>query len=113
MAFIPNGVAALSKRGPRIKNELDSYYNYYGTQVMKQYGGKAWTDWNNVMRETLVKTQIKEGPGAGSWDPGGTYADSKGGRLYGTCLSCMTLEVYYRYLPIYGEDSSSEEFKLD
>jgi hypothetical protein len=107
------GIGALAERGPRINDESDMYYNYYATQVMKQTGGKDWTDWNNVMRENLVKTQIKDGAGAGSWNPGRNYADSKGGRLYATSLSCMTLEVYYRFLPIYGEDVADDEFKLE
>jgi hypothetical protein len=108
-----DGIGAIANRGPRINGELDMYYNYYATQVMKQNGGKDWPAWNNVMRDNLVKTQIKEGSAAGSWTPGQTYADGKGGRLYATSLSCMTLEVYYRYLPIYGEEVTDDEFKLD
>lgn len=108
-----DGVQALADRGPRMRDELDMYYNYYATQVMKQYGGTAWTDWNNVMRDYLVKSQVKDGAAAGSWNPGNTFGDGKGGRLYATALSCMTLEVYYRYLPIYGDEATKGEFKLD
>jgi len=53
-----------------------------------------------VMRDQLVATQIKDGAGAGSWnvtDPHG----GAGGRIYQTALSLLTLEVYYRHLPIY------------
>jgi hypothetical protein len=108
-----DGIQALADRGPRMRDELDMYYNYYATQVLKQYGGKSWTDWNNVMRDYLVKSQIKEGAAAGSWNPGRTFGDGKGGRLYATALSCMTLEVYYRYLPIYGDEATKSDFKLD
>jgi hypothetical protein len=108
-----DGVQAITDRGPRVRDDLDMYYNYYATQVIKQYGGQIWTDWNNVMRDFLVKSQIKDGPGAGSWNPGNTFGDSKGGRLFATSLACMTLEVYYRYLPIYGDDATRGEFKLD
>ena len=33
------------------------------------------------------------------------------GRLYSTSLATMILEVYYRHLPIYGQQSVDEEFK--
>jgi hypothetical protein len=33
------------------------------------------------------------------------------GRLYCTALSTMILEVYYRHLPIYQNQSVQEEFK--
>ena len=37
----------------------------------------------------------------------------RGGRLYNTSLACMTLEVYYRYLPLYDDGSVADEFPLD
>ncbi len=91
------GVEYLSKVGPSRNN---MYYNYYATQVMHQYGGTLWEKWNKVMRDQLVNSQIKKDHAKGSWnvtDPHG----SAGGRLYQTCLSVMTLEVYYRHLPLY------------
>jgi molecular chaperone DnaK len=94
---LKTGVQFLSKRGPQ---PTDMYYNYYATQVMHHWGGEEWTKWNNVMREQLVSTQIKKGHGAGSWNIADTHGGS-GGRLYMTCLATMTLEVYYRHLPIY------------
>jgi molecular chaperone DnaK len=91
------GVKRLSDRGPDVNN---MYFNYYATQVMHQWGGEEWTKWNNVMRERLVKTQKKTGHAAGSWDLADPHGGT-GGRLYMTCLATMTLEVYYRHLPIY------------
>jgi hypothetical protein len=41
---------------------------------------------------------------------GGHGADAAG-RLYCTSLATMILEVYYRHLPIYGQQSVEEEFK--
>ena len=38
-----------------------------------------------------------------------THAD-RGGRLYCTAMAAMILEVYYRYLPIYREQSIEEDF---
>ena len=101
-------VANLAKAGPSRK---DSYLNYYGSQVLKQYGGEPWANWNKKMQETLVTTQINTGHAAGSWTPEGGH-DSDGGRLYTTCMSIMVLEVYYRYLPIYHEQAEDEAFEL-
>ena len=46
----------------------------------------------------------------GSWDPNGPTADpwgGHGGRHMITSLSVLTLEVYYRYLPLYSRDGPS------
>ena len=52
------------------------------------------------MRDQLVNAQVKRGDDAGRW--GTEYAwGSQGGRLYTKCLYFMTLEVYYRHLPLY------------
>lgn len=81
------------------------YYWYYATQVMHHVGGPAWEQWNNSMREALVRLQNRRGHEAGSWDPmGGAIGGHDvhvGGRLYMTALAICTLEVYYRHLPIY------------
>ena len=88
------------------------YYNYYATQVMKQNGGELWKTWNVDMRDYLVKKQEREGPAAGSWMFDEKYSIAAG-RLYATSLACMTLEVYYRFLPLYSESVLDEDFPLD
>jgi hypothetical protein len=93
------GVQYLSQLGP---SRTNMYYNYYATQVMHQYGGQMWTDWNKVMRDRLVSTQRKKGHAKGSWDLTDPHG-ATGGRLYQTCLSIMTLEVYYRHMPLYEQ----------
>lgn len=103
----------MSDKGPDTRTGPDMYYNYYATQVMKHIGGRSWENWNAEMRDHLVKSQDKEGAAAGSWTPGRGHAEEKGGRLYTTSLSCMTLEVYYRYLPLYGDKAANDEFPLD
>ncbi len=81
------------------------YYWYYGTQVMHHVGGEPWKKWNAAVRETLLAMQDHEGHRAGSWTPhGGAIGDAdtrEGGRIYMTSLALCTLEVYYRYLPLY------------
>ena len=113
---LARGVEVLDKRGP-----YDNlYYCYYATQVMHHWGGEEWERWNEVMREDLIRTQVSaEGtPEYGSWTPRDqTVASVGGGRLFMTCLATMTLEVYYRYLPLYEEleqgksDESSNQVK--
>ncbi len=99
---------AFVKSGPT----KDVYYNYYATQVMKQVGGPLWTQWDEKMKKELLSTQEKTDHMAGSWfNKAGGHADV-GGRLYQTTMSTMMLEVYYRYMPIYGIQTEDEAFKL-
>ncbi len=96
------GVEALDGMGPSHGN---MYYNYYATQVMHHYGGEPWKRWNNVMRDQLVHSQSRAGHEAGSWFfGGGDHGAAKGGRLYCTAMAAMTLEVYYRHMPLYSKD---------
>ena len=104
----------LAKEGP---SSSDVYYNYYATQVLFHHHGKSWKDWNERMREYLVNSQEKNGHMAGSWwfltdpkNPASVIANQTGGRLYVTAMCCLTLEVYYRYLPVY--DSVTEDFQF-
>lgn len=92
------GVEYLSNTGP---SKSDIYYNYYATQVMFHSGGETWKKWNDVMRDQLVNSQIKTGHAAGSWDAIDAHGRGPGGRHYTTCMATMTLEVYYRHLPLY------------
>jgi hypothetical protein len=89
---------------------VNFYYWYYGTLCMFQQGGDHWNSWNKKMKTALVDNQRKGGPldGSandvdGSWDPvGGGYVPT-GGRVFSTALGALSLEVYYRYLPLYGK----------
>jgi hypothetical protein len=98
---LEKGVDYLSGAGP---SPDDIYYDYYATQVLHHWGGPEWKKWNEVLRDHLVETQVKKGDAAGSWKPTGDRGAGAGGRLYQTCLSVMTLEVYYRYLPLYRKE---------
>lgn len=100
------GVAYLDKVKP---NPNNMYYNYYATQVLHHWGGEEWDRWNGAMREQLVRTQLKDGPEAGSWNVADPHG-SVGGRLFMTSLCIMTLEVYYRHLPLYQRDKVKVEF---
>jgi hypothetical protein len=84
----------------------DTYYWYYATQVMFHMRGEYWRQWNERLHPLLVNSQARQGAMAGSWDPGGDVPDRwgpHGGRIYVTTLNLLSLEVYYRHLPIYEE----------
>jgi hypothetical protein len=78
------------------------YYWYYATLAMYQLQGVHWQRWNDALREAVVSRQVKAGPQAGSWDTDDLWG-GHGGRVYTTSLATLTLEVYYRFLPLYAE----------
>lgn len=87
----------------------DTYYWYYATQVMFHAGGEKWKAWYGDLYPILIRTQLSEGDWAGSWDPLTPIPDAwgeYGGRLYVTTLNLLSLEVYYRHLPLY--DATAE-----
>jgi hypothetical protein len=103
-AAMYRGIGYLLKWGP---STTDIYYNFYAAQVVHHWGGPEWDAWNSKLRDYLVRTQAGQGHEAGSWhfpDPNGDQA----GRLYSTAMAVMTLEVYYRFLPLYGRQSLRE-----
>jgi hypothetical protein len=100
------GVAQLLKWGP---SRDDIYYNYYATQVLRHFGGDEWERWNMAHRDPLIAMQATQGHESGSWYLPGVHCQP-GGRLLSTALAVMTLEVYYRYLPLYQADAWDEEF---
>ena len=99
---LAKGVALLDAWGPS-KNSL--YYDYYATQVLFHWAGPEWDAWNAKLREHLISTQGRVGHKTGSW-----FFESQqsaaGGRLYNTAIATMILEVYYRFMPLYGEDAA-------
>jgi hypothetical protein len=77
------------------------YFYYYATQVLHHMEGQEFDLWNYRMREHLIRTQQQSGHRAGSWEPEGCDHGATGGRLYATSLALLTLQVYYRHLPLY------------
>lgn len=106
---LKDGVERLAKSGPSRNNY---YYNYYAAQVLFQYTGGTgdmWKKWNEALRDQLLTQQSKDGHEKGSWYVAGAHNPS-GGRIFTTSLATMTLEVYYRYMPIYQTDAVESEF---
>ncbi len=110
--FLNKGIQRLAKHPP---SENNAYYNYYAAQALFQHSsakGQLWREWNEQMRSMLIQSQAQEGHEKGSWAFDLTAPHNiQGGRLYCTALSAMTLEVYYRYLPIYKSKSVQNDFE--
>lgn len=81
--------------------EMNLYYWYYGTLALFQLQGPAWEAWNAALQQRLLVAQETAGELAGSWPPDRVWG-GYGGRVYSTALAALCLEVYYRYLPLYG-----------
>jgi hypothetical protein len=98
---LQTGVKAVAQYGP----SSNIYFNYYGAMIMYQADGphgEMWNAWNLKMRDHLVQAQVKDGKDKGSWLLEKGHGN-KGGRLYNTAMSAMTLQVYYRYPMIYAK----------
>jgi len=106
---LQEGAKKIAKMGP----SKDLYYNYYATQIMHHMEGEMWISWNTKMKAMLLKAQATKGHEAGSWHDGvdGGHGAHAAGRLYCTSLATMILEVYYRHLPIYKNQSVDDEFR--
>jgi hypothetical protein len=104
------GIKKLKAYPPGTTGNL--YYEYYATQVLHHMGGDHWQFWNlgpdgsgrGGIRDTLIARQ-DQGTGRMTANKG-TWAgsDHVGGRLGATSLSLLSLEVYYRHLPLYRRD---------
>lgn len=109
---------------PPGRGQDNFYYWYYATLAMYQLRStsgnsmdaaifeSAWKSWNDALKFRLCTTQIAEGPAKGSWNPSCVWG-AYGGRVYTTALGCLSLEVYYRYLPIYRNQIASQPWVPD
>jgi hypothetical protein len=103
-----------AQRGPRATAEAEAfilqeppgagrdnfYYWYYATLALYQAQGDAWDQWNAALKARLLPLQQTTGDLAGSWNPAGVWG-GYGGRVYSTAMATLSLEVYYRCLPLY------------
>jgi len=108
------GVKFLMKsKMPNAQGALDMYYFYYATQVVHYFEGDEWyKEWNPKMREKLISMQNKDKSKQkelGSWEKDSSHIGSHCGKLGTTCMALLTLEVYYRHLPLYKRDSGGQK----
>lgn len=123
-AAMAEGVEGLLQRNPpRFNSKVlgNMYYYYYATQVVHFFEGEAWRTWNEGprdpqtgkrtggMRDWLINLQVtKDGPNYGSWDPDNAWMGRETGRLGTTAMCVMTLEVYYRHMPLYKRAAAGD-----
>jgi hypothetical protein len=108
------GVQRLEKLPASEPRGRNIYYLYYATQVMHHMGGDNWDSWNkgpkydpktdvgNGIRDILIDLMDK---GTSNPDTEGSWVlPGAEGRLMSTSLALLTLEVYYRHLPLYRRE---------
>jgi hypothetical protein len=101
------GCQLLVKDLPNWKdNDIDFYYWYYASLALFQYDGPSgtfWKQWNERMKDCLVKNQNTHSTGckSGSWETIDRWS-GEGGRVYCVAINALTLEVYYRYANVFG-----------
>ncbi len=75
----------------------DIYFDYYGSLLFKELGGKRWAPWRTALASAIIERQDTNGGNAGSWHfsegAGGGVVARFSGRLGVTCLCLMTLEI--------------------
>ena len=93
----------LIARTPPDRSQPNAYAWYYATLASFHAGGPQWDRWNRSLQAALLPLQRRDGSVAdGSWDPDPVWG-GHGGRVYATALASMTLEVYYRHLPMHRQ----------
>lgn len=92
----------LIARSPPDRSHPNAYTWYYATLASFHAGGPQWDAWNARLQAALLPLQRHDGTFDGSWDPDPVWG-GHGGRVYSTALSAMTLEVYYRHLPMHRQ----------
>ena len=103
---MPEGAEYLGRH--MLQQNPNYYYMYYATLALYQHQGSIWQDWNESLKDILPRVQNKTGSNTGSWDPSSGLAGN-GGRITSTTLATLSLEVYYRILPIYGFRGNEDE----
>ena len=108
---VENSEAALEEAAAYILEDrpgggqANYYYWYYATLAMFQRQGDDWRRWNAALTHVLLNRQRWDGAAAGSLDPDDLWG-GYGGRVYSTALAALSLEVYYRYLPLHESPDS-------
>ncbi|MCZ6796272.1 MAG: hypothetical protein O7J95_21890 [Planctomycetota bacterium] len=84
-------------------NTFQSYYYWYAaTLCLFHLGGPRWEAWNHLLQKSLLPLQATSPHEEGSWPPEPNWIGYSGGRVYATAINVLTLEVYYRYKPLFG-----------
>ena len=74
---------------------------WWGTFLVFNMGGQRWKTWNAAMKKRILADIKRSGTDTGGWSGGGPEA-RRLGPVGTTALRTLTLEIYYRYLPVYS-----------
>jgi hypothetical protein len=97
------------------KRNANLYCWYYNAQALFQKGGKEWDKWNEQFRDQILNNQNPDGSWAqesGDFSAATSGAAGPDAPIYRTCLCCLMLEVYYRYLKVGDRASSESSFDI-
>ncbi len=83
------------------KNRVHVGYLQIATLVCFQYGGDTWKTWNSILKPALLQSEAKDG----SWPADGIWIGPTASQVATTAFCTTSLQVYYRYLPVYRNDS--------
>ena len=100
-------VEYLLRNKPDWQADANTYYWYYATLALFQYHGDQWDQWNETLKDQLIANQVTRGRDAGSWPPNDQWA-TVGGRVYQTAICTLSLEVYYRYVPLFMDERADD-----
>ncbi|WP_397569145.1 squalene--hopene cyclase [Schlesneria sp. T3-172] len=103
--YMTREIARLSPVKGNGEVPFDAYTLYYVGQALYQTGGTRWETNYPILRDHLVKSQVRkpENPSEdGSWRDT-RWVHGKPGQLYGTAVGCFILAIPNRYLPILQE----------
>ena len=103
------GIRNIETREVKYNGRDCSLYTwYYCTQACFNAQGPAWDWWNARFQNQLTSSQSADGswPPTGGKEVGGYESGVTGDSpLYRTTLSCLMLEVFYRYAPMTVESA--------
>jgi hypothetical protein len=113
MEFVAAAVRNMSpgdpKKGPLPQDEqFFPYAIYYIGQALYQVGGNHWQTCYPLLRDYLVKCQLRGPPPEreGMWEARGSI-NGRPGQMYMTSVACFVLAMPNRYLPILQEGKIS------
>ena len=89
------------------------YYWYYATQVLHNMDDSNWEQWNRKMRKSAGRDagrKTARAPTAVGIPPA-TPGAGRAAALMTTASPCLTLEVYYRYLPLFKAEIGGGKVK--
>jgi hypothetical protein len=81
----------------------DVGFLYWTTNLLHRRNDEQWPAWHTATRDLLLQTQDLGKENAhqrGSWSAKGDEGAAEGGRLFATTMAVLTLETYYRQLPM-------------